>query len=432
MNLERPSVAAASSHLSPVLAPDRIVALDVLRGIALLGVVIANVWLWFSGLAFRFPGYRQELQRFSLDSAVFIAIGVLVSGKAMSTFSFLFGHGFAIQMLRAEARGRSVAAVYARRLTVLLLIGVAHMLLLWYGDILTVYAALGFVLLLFRHRADRTLLVWAAIFLVGVPIAVSGVPWILQAAGVTLPHADLAAIARRNAATLAAFQGGSYSEIVQQNLHQAGKMYLGRKAPSLLFVVGLFLLGLYTGRHRVFERVQEYRRVFRRTAAWGIPIGLAGGIAMAVMRLTTDPNALTTRPGLIMLLTILSLVGMFPLAAGYVSAAALLVQSPAVSPYLSVFAPVGRMALTNYLSQTVVMLLIFYPYGGGLIGHTGPAVGLVIALAVFAAQAVASRIWLTYFEFGPMEWLWRSLTYGARQPMRSTRQDRPRLSAPRV
>jgi uncharacterized protein len=101
----------------------------------------------------------------------------------------------------------------------------------------------------------------------------------------------------------------------------------------------------------------------------------------------------------------------------------LLLDHPVWSGRLSVFAPVGRMALTNYLSQTVVMLLIFYPYGGGLIGTTGPAAGLAIALAVFAVQMAWSRVWLMHFQFGPLEWVWRSLTYGARPPMRIKRAE---------
>lgn len=404
---------------------ERIVTLDVLRGIALLGVVVANVWMWFSGLAFRFPAYREQLHQLSLDSIVFIAIAILVSGKAISTFSFLFGHGFAIQMLRAQARGRSVARVYARRLAVLLVIGVCHMLLLWYGDILTVYAALGFVLLMFRNRADRTLLVWAAVFMVGVPLAVSGLPWVLSVAGIALPPPDIAEIARRNATTLSALQHGGYPEILRENVRQAGVFYLGRKAPMMLFVLGWFLIGLYTGRHRVFQNVDRYEHALRRIAAWGIPIGLGAGIGIATLQLTTTPEAMNARPGLIMLATLLFLTSTFPLAAGYVSMVTLLLRRSRFAHSLSVFAPVGRMALTNYLTQTVVMLLIFYPFGGGLIGRTGPAIGLLIAGVVFGAQAIASKVWLTYFQFGPMEWVWRSLTYGTPQPIHTVAtQDR--------
>jgi uncharacterized protein len=408
-----------ASALTPVLEQERIVTLDILRGIALLGVCIANVWLWFSGIVFRFPAYREELLRFSLDSVVFFAIAIFVSGKAISTFSFLFGHGFAIQMLRAEARGRSVVPVYIRRLTVLLLIGLLHMLLLWYGDILAAYAVLGFLLLLFTERKDKTLLIWAAILLVGMPLLLAGIPWAFSAAGAPLPTPSLAEIAERNAATLAAFQNGPYPEIVRENLHQAGKFYAGRKAPWLLYVLGLFVIGLYTGRRRMLQNVEQHRTTFRRLAAWGIPFGLAASIVSSVLQTTLEPDVVLARPELMLLMMGISIAGTVPLAAGYVSAAVLLLEQPSWRRRLSVFAPAGRMALTNYLTQTVVMLLVFYPYGGGLIGRSGPALGLGIALAVYAVQLVLSRIWLAHFQFGPMEWLWRSMTYLSPQPMRA-------------
>jgi uncharacterized protein len=421
MNVTESRPESPAAPLGPVLEQERLVTLDVLRGLALLGVVIANVWLWFSGIAFRFPGYQQELRQISLDSAVFFGIAVLVSGKAISTFSFLFGHGFAIQMLRARARARSVVPVYARRLTLLLLIGVAHMVVLWYGDILTIYAVLGFILLLFRNRADRTLLVWAAILVGAVPVLMGAVPWILSGFGVALPQPNLTEIAQRNATTLAVFQGGRLAEILRENLHQAGKFYLGRKAPQVLYLLGLFVFGLFVGRRGVFEDVAAHRAVFRRIVAWGIPVGLTGSIAIAVLQATLAPDVMLAQPPLALLITLLFIASTVPLAAAYVSAVALLLQNPAFARRLSVFAPVGRMALTNYLTQTLVMLLIFYPYGAGLIGRTGPAIGLVIALGLFAVQMVWSQAWLTRFQFGPMEWVWRSLTYGAPQPMMISR-----------
>jgi uncharacterized protein len=128
---------------APVASSERIVILDILRGIALLGVVIANVWLWFSGAFFLFPEYREQVIRLSLDAVVFNGIGVFVSGKAATTFGFLFGLGFAMQMLRAEARGTAGVTLFRRRLAVLLLFGLAHAVFLWYGDILFPYALLG-------------------------------------------------------------------------------------------------------------------------------------------------------------------------------------------------------------------------------------------------------------------------------------------------
>ena len=413
------------SHSLPTLAPvedrERILTVDVLRGIALLGVVIANVWLWFSGVAFRFPAYRDEVLQLSLDSVVFFAIAVLVSGKAMSTFSFLFGLGFAIQMLRAQARGRPIVPTYMRRLTVLLLIGAVHMTLLWYGDILTAYALLGFILILFRKRSDRALLIWVAILLGAVPLMLGGLPWLLSLFDIRLPTPSLAEMAERNAATLAAFQNGPYPEIIRENLHQAGKFYAGRKAPWLLYVLGLFALGLYSGRRRMFEDVAAHRHTFERLAVWGLPIGLAGSVAGSVLQSSITPDVVLAQPRVMLLMMALFVAGTIPLAAGYVSAVTLLLQHPVWSRRLSVFAPVGRMALTNYLSQTVVMLLIFYPYGGGLIGTTGPAAGLAIAVGLFVVQMVWSRLWLAQFQFGPLEWVWRSLTYGIRPPMRIKR-----------
>ncbi|MGH8638221.1 MAG: DUF418 domain-containing protein, partial [Burkholderiales bacterium] len=282
--LDSLAASPAPEALTPVLDRERLLTLDVLRGIALLGVVIANVWLWFSGIAFRFPGYREELARLSLDSVVFVAIAVLVSGKAMSTFSFLFGLGFAVQMLRAQARGRSVVPAYTRRLTVLLLIGLAHMLLLWYGDILAAYAVIGFVLLLFRKRADRTLLVWAAVLLIAVPLLIGGLPLIMSAFGIQLPQPNLTELAQRNAATLSVLQSGSYPAILGETLHQAGKFYAGRKAPWVLYILGLFLLGLYAGRRRMFENVPAHRPLFRRCVIWGIPVGLAASVAASVLQ----------------------------------------------------------------------------------------------------------------------------------------------------
>src|SRR5215216_712604 len=130
--------------LQPTASSERIVTLDILRGIALFGVLAANIWLWFSGIQFLFPAALSELRRLSPDSIAFFMIGIFISGKAIRTFSFLFGLGFALQMMRAEARGTGIARVYVRRLVVMLAFGIIHGVVFWYGDILATYALLGF------------------------------------------------------------------------------------------------------------------------------------------------------------------------------------------------------------------------------------------------------------------------------------------------
>jgi uncharacterized protein len=147
--------------LTPVAPGDRILALDVLRGIALFGVLAANIWLWFSGVIFRFPDYNAEIWSLSPDGLAFLFVAFFISGKAITTFSLLFGIGFAVQMMRAEAKGRGIGRHHSRRLAILLLFGAIHAVFLWYGDILVAYALLGFGLLLFRRRSQRTALIWA-------------------------------------------------------------------------------------------------------------------------------------------------------------------------------------------------------------------------------------------------------------------------------
>jgi uncharacterized protein len=368
------------------------------------------VWLWFSGLFLRMAEFRPELSRLTPDSTAYHLIAVLDGGKAVSVFSFLFGVGLAVQARRAEARGAEVAPLFRRRMAVLLAFGVAHGVLFWYGDILAVYALLGFVLLLFRGRRDRTLLAWAAVLIVVVPLA-----WTAWSVLVH-PAAAPAATAAHRAATLEALRSARPARIVPENVRWIRRTY-PRPAAIAVFapVFGCFLLGLWAGRRRFFERVSAHALAFQRVAAWGLGVGLTAGVAYEAVGTTLAESA-AGRQWIPLLLSVLHVLAVVPLAAGYVSVTVLLLLRPAWSRRLAAFAPVGRMALTNYLSQTVVCMLIFYR--GGLVGRVGVAAALGISLAIFAVQMAWSPWWLARFHFGPMEWLWRSLAYGHPQPIR--------------
>jgi len=401
--------------MGPVRRHERIVTLDILRGIALLGVLIANVWLWFNGLWFLFPDYRETLLVLSLDSVAYYGIDLLVNGKAITTFSFLFGLGFAIQMLRAEEKGVHFPSLYRRRLLLLLFFGVTHGFFLWYGDILTAYALLGFVLILFRKRMDRTLAIWAGTLLVGVPALLGALTWL--AGG--MAGADQAAKAAQNAAALDAFRSGSFGLVMEENLRMLAWFWGGKRLLFLPTLLGIFLVGLLVGRKRVFEDVEGHRSAFRRVRTWGLGLGLAMSAGLVLLQISVplefwEAHAWAALPG-----TVLHFSSFLILAAGYMAAVTLLVhEREAWRRRLSIFAPVGRMALTNYLAQSVICLLIFYGYGLGLMAHVGPAAALVISLGVFGAQILWSHWWLARFRFGPLEWLWRVLTYGKLQPMR--------------
>ncbi|HEX2081840.1 MAG TPA: DUF418 domain-containing protein, partial [Longimicrobium sp.] len=346
----------------------------------------------------------------TLDSAVFHIVTIFVNGKAIAVLSFLFGLGFAVQVRRAEGRRTAVAPLYGRRMFVLLAIGLTHALL-WYGDILAVYALLGFALLLFHHAGDRTLLAWAAVLLAAVPLAF-GVYSVLQG-----PPALRTGQAAYGAAMLAAIRSGDAARIVPANVQMLADTYLSRVGLMVFAqLLGLFLLGLWAGRRRLPERVAVHRAAFRRVAVWGAAVAIPASLVLEVVRTVPGLRAAAAAPWPSLGLTVLRMLAVVPLAAAYVSLVMLLMENVRWRRRLAVFAPVGRMALTNYLAQTVICVLIFY--GGGLVGRIGPAGAVGIALVVFTAQLAWSPWWLARFRFGPAEWLWRSLTYGCSQPMR--------------
>ena len=418
-----PLESAAPDPLTPVAPGERIVTLDVLRGIALFGVLAANIWIWFSGIIFRFPEYNAEVWSFSPDSLAFLFIAFFISGKAITTFSFLFGLGFSVQMQRAAARGRSIVRHHSRRLAILLLIGAIHAVFLWYGDILMAYALLGFGLLLFRRRRDRTLLIWAAVLIVLVPLLMGSVPLVLSmfsSEAAPDPAVRLGKMAEMNSGLLALFASGDPALIVQGNLRMMQMQWLTPKATFLLTLFGIFLLGLYVGRRRIFEDPKVHSALLRRTILWGFALGIIGtAINLGLHSIPPEQMmALSWAPPVLAVTSTM----MVPFAFAYIATATLLMQRQAWRERLSLFSPVGRMALTNYLAQTIICIAIYY--GGGLVGNAGPLFGLVLALVIFPVQMAFSAWWLARFRYGPMEWVWRSLTYGRLQPMRLTGPDR--------
>lgn len=402
--------------LEPVGTGERLLALDVLRGLAILGVVIANM-NWFSGLVFRFPAYRPNIQTLSLDSFVYHAIAIVVSGKAIATLSFLFGLGFSIQLLRSEERGVSIVPLYCRRLLVLLVIGVLHLVFVWYGDILSLYAVLGFALLWAARRSDRTLLIGAGVLLVGLPLAIGAFDSVSairsQSSSAVVAEPPVADV---NRARLATFREGTYPDVIRENIAQGAFFYRGTRGLINLEYLGLFLLGLYVGRRRLLERAADHAATLRRVALWGIGVGLCGGIADVAVAIFVGRRAALSRPDLALLMSVISITT-FVQAAGYVAAVTVLLQRPFWTRWLSVFAPAGRMALSNYLTQSVVFVSVFNGFGLGLIGRVDPAAGLAMASSLYALQMAASRLWLSRFRIGPMEWVWRSATYGRLQPL---------------
>jgi len=428
------AVPDVTTEARPVDSTERLALLDVLRGFALCGVFVSNVYLWFSGRTFS-PRAQMEAAMASAslgDKVASYGVGILVFGKFITLFAFLFGLGFSVQMSRAEARGATIAPLYMRRLVVMFLIGAVHLLGLWYGDILTTYALLGFVLLLFRNRTDKTLLFWAVPLILVAPLAVDALMKALPMLTGGTPEdakaameAAMAQSTERRAQTLEAFTNGTYLEVVRANAQYYFNDFMKPLVVVMWAFLGRFLLGLVAGRRRLLHDAPQHLPFFRKLLGWSLLVAVIGSVTVLwvrhlMMEKRIDPQA----PWLMVMMPVRQLneVG---LAAVYVSGLVLLFQRPAWQRRLLVLAPVGRMALTNYLTQTVLSLCLFYGFGLGLIGKLGPAALTGLPLALFCVQVAFSHWWLAHFRFGPAEWVWRSLTYGKAQPMRRLPEPEP-------
>lgn len=393
--------------LAPTEASERITLLDALRGFALLGIVLYNVEA-LSGFAFLTPDMRQALPLSRFDPALEFFRYAFLEAKFYSLFSLLFGVGFAVFRNRAERRDADFPALFRRRLWVLFAIGLAHSVLVWFGDILHVYALGGFVLLALRDRSERVLLRTAIALLVA-PLALYLVFYLVRmpdpfAAAASSGSGDVLGGIRR------ALAQGSYPEVVQTNLLLTAFGWFRRLFNhALLRFVGMFVLGYWAGRAALFENVAANRARLRGWLAAGIFIGLPAnlvygwfgdvGFALPVTWL----GALKVGVGTI---------GIPLLCLGYVAALALAYETPLGRRILARFAPVGRMALTNYLLQSVLCVTIFCGFGFGRFGRVSYAVALLIALGVYLLQLIASPLWLARWKQGPMEALWRRFTYG--------------------
>ena len=332
----------------------------------------------------------------------------------MMLLTFLFGLGFSLQLERATAGGRSVLGTYLRRLAALFLIGVGHVLLLWWGDILWGYAIAGVGLVLFRRVRGRKLLLWG-VALALLPQLVASLPVVAKVLTPIMPRpADAVAFRARVLAALAGHDRLVLTQLqLQQTYYHVGGFWIWY-FPSLL---GRFLIGYWAGTTRLFHDAAQRLPLFRKLAAWGLGLGFLIGAVIAILRLLQRRNLVL--PNTVWkALAVPSELGVTLLCCGYAAAVVLLLQRPAARRVLLGIAPVGQMALTTYISQSLVCTFLFYGWGLGLITRIQPARLFPITLAIFFLQILFARAWLSRFRFGPLEWLWRSLTYGRVQPLR--------------
>jgi len=404
----------AATPIGPIPTAERVQTIDILRGLALFGIIAANM-RGFAGPAAAYLA-TSIMWPLPADLLAQAAIDVFVQGKFITIFSLLFGAGFAVQASRAAARDGRFAGPYTRRLLVLAVIGLAHGLLIWWGDILLPYAAIGFLLFFFRRRKDKTILIWAIVAYVTPLVIMTGFVAVQAIAGPIFPMPP-APTPESLQGVVRIYRDGTWAAITAQRAREAvghNWGFVGLFFPNLL---GVFLFGLLAWRRRLFEPSEGALAGYRKVMWYGLTIGVLGNAAAVALRWALQINPMVPTPAAVVMFVVQQ-VGAAALSAGYVSAVILLARSPRWQPRLAPFAAVGRTALSNYLFQSIVGTLLFYRYGLGFYGRFGPAVFLIPTVVIYALETVLSEWWLARFRFGPVEWLWRSATYGAWQPLR--------------
>ena len=389
----------------------RYVILDALRGFAILGIILAN-FPEFSLWTFSDPAgwTRTDLVTRAIQT-------FFVDGKFYTLFSLLFGMGFSIQLANAEGKLRT----FYRRMAVLLVIGLIHLFFLWSGDILALYAVCGMLLPLFRKLPTRKLLLVAGcLFLAPVLLdAVFGTRLADPLEREQWRICGLYGITEANFGTWLS-DARSYREVLQF-LHQGSveRMWEFVSGHRLFKVLGLFIVCFAVGRERIYADIDSRKPLLKKILAWGLALGIPFGILYTWSSMQGHPWGRVAHD-------LLYLVSVYPMGFAYAAGFALAFSRSEEAPGWKLLANPGRMACTNYLGQSVIGILLFYGIGLGLGNRVGLLGTELVALGVYAFQILFSSLWMRAFAFGPVDWVWRMLTYGKRLPLR--RLDQPRRS----
>lgn len=405
--------------IQPTRKYERIDLLDILRGFALLGILVVNMAIFsfpFVALFTGTPRGEGVVDRMS----EFLILG-LATGKFYPLFSFLFGLGMWMQIERVEAAGGRPGRFMVRRLMILLGLGLIHALLIWNGDILFIYALVGLAALLFRRLQPRTLLIWIAL-LFWLPI-VLGVG--LNALGLLLGGSTsgasgetdqfMAMIRDLEQRAIVIYGSGSWGEIfVWRALEWIAATVFYFFSGNVLQILAFFLIGMYVGKRRLVQHLYEQPAAQRRLPFGGmcLAIGLVANLALAWLLRYGNLDSI-----LVGLLQQVLLIAAPILTYGYVAMMIGLTSIDTWRRWLQPLAAAGRMALSNYVGQSIICTFIFYSYGLGLFGQVGAFNGLLLSLVIWIVQLGLSVVWLRFFQYGPLEWVWRSLTYGVPQRM---------------
>jgi uncharacterized protein len=395
--------------------------LDVIRGIAIFGMFAVNI------AVDRWEDVTRAMQLALPDFLTLVSVDLFASGKFITIFSFLFGIGFFVQMERVRARGGNHIAFYVRRSVGLFLISILAIACTLAGSgILMEYAVIGLALLLFYKRSPRTILTMAVLCILLSMTFASIVPEVREslelqalAAEQGVPVSDVTQpVDPSDEAWDVLLRDGDFLQISSAALAELPDSWsTWRSYASKLDLLGLMLLGLYVGRRGAVWNADIRRTIARQALPWLVGVGFGGCLIWVAMEDfgLGESSSLT----ITMIQNLAGWpVGKNALGLGYAAAITLLIEKDSWRRLLAPFAAVGRMALTNFLFTALIGAFIGWPWGLGLYGEIMPATGLTIAIGLFVFQVFASHWWTRRFRFGPVEWLWRSFTYGKLPAMR--------------
>ncbi|MFE1245563.1 DUF418 domain-containing protein [Fictibacillus sp. NPDC058756] len=397
---------------SPVGESQRIESLDILRGIAIFGILLVNMKS-FSGPDSPIRALSYEYFNQPYDIWTNVLLEFFVQGNFITMFSFLFGFGMILMSERAKANNRSFLPVFLRRQFVLLLFGAVHVLFFWYGDILVTYALVGVIMLLFYRLPRKALLITGLVMIFAYSLFMSVLTYEYWTSGAALSHQESLNAQHENEIhnSIQIYSEGTYSEIMQERIRE----WTDLNQYFLFFLFGIlpmFLFGAYAAKKRRFENKALWK-------LWGLTLVFGPGNKMFAViffpykgedwRYDTAMSWGYEFGG--------AMMSIF-----YICSIVLLYRSGKFKRLFNLFRITGRMAFTNYLSQSIISTFIFYSYGLGLYGEYGPLTGVLIAVIIFGLQVLFSIWWLRNYKMGPLEWIWRTLTYGKKQNLKRTEE----------
>ena len=396
-----------TSESGPTPPSERITSLDALRGFALLGILVINIRVFsMPEQTLLNPNVYGDFT--GLNYWTWFLGHVFAQSKFITIFSALFGAGVLLFVESKEEKGQDAVRLHLRRTAVLIAIGLLHAYLLWYGDILVTYGLTGIFLLFVRDLDARRLTTLAGVFLLFVPAIELFAAVSIGGEAIAAQWQPAEAAIREQVAT---YRGGWLDQMSHRVSSSFQRQTSGFIGSSFWRVGGVMLLGMALYRRGVLtgERSTAF---YRRLVAGGV-VGVGIVVAGVAYIEANDWSA-----GAALYWRQFNYVGSLLVAGGYVGLVTLFVRWRGEEIVTRALSAVGRTAFTNYLLQTVIATTIFYGHGLGLFGYVSRVEAMGIVVAVWAVQVPLSVLWLRYFRFGPVEWVWRTLTYGEAQPMR--------------